>query len=354
MSDKRKSVTEIRKEITQKIATAIRDGVPPWRQPWAVNQHYGFPCNFGSGRCYSGINSLILMLFGSAKGFRSRHWGTHSGWLKIGGNVAQGEHGTSVTLYKHIPKRNRNTGKIEKDGKGREITIPILREFSVFNAEQIEAPSVEKLLELPVDELRRLVKLHVPVKQRPPGDADSGFLASVLRAAIINRLNRYGISCVVQNVDPDYTPAEQLILATGANIRHGGAVAMYTGKRGDTVRVPSKRSFESISDYYQTVFHELNHWVVNGGRIEIKGERSYAFLELVAEIGASFVLTHLHVPLAAKMLEKSQSYVAEWLKEMGNDPKYVFDAASLASKSADYLLAFVKQTKQHDAKQRVA
>jgi antirestriction protein ArdC len=41
------------------------------------------------------------------------------------------------------------------------------------------------------------------------------------------------------------------------------------------------------------------------------------------------------------MMEKSQQYIAAWLKKMKDDPKYIFAASTQASKITDYLLTFI-------------
>ena len=37
-------------------------------------------------------------------------------------------------------------------------------------------------------------------------------------------------------------------------------------------------------------------------------------------------------------------YIGDWLKAMRGDPAFIFKASSQASKVADYLLSFVRQT----------
>jgi antirestriction protein ArdC len=114
--------------------------------------------------------------------------------------------------------------------------------------------------------------------------------------------------------------------------------------------MPSKRLFESMADYYQTLFHELIHATEKSTRVGQREGHDYCFGELVAEMGACFLLTELGVPLSEQMIPKSQSYLQNWLSKMGGDPKYVFAAASQASKATDYLLGFVgKQNPDYES-----
>ena len=94
---------------------------------------------------------------------------------------------------------------------------------------------------------------------------------------------------------PDYGPAEELIAATGADIRFGGDRAFYcrpipegswpNHENGDFISVPPKHRFNPLGAYYETVIHELAHWseVRTGWDHQKQG---YAMGELAAEIAA--------------------------------------------------------------------
>lgn len=362
-----KSADQIRQEITNKMVEAISAGLMPWRQPWVNSPNAGTPCNFRSGRRYSGINPLLLSFSSMLFEFSSRHWGPADGWLHYVGAVVKNEQcPTWVTFFRMVPKRN-SSGAPDRDSKGRPKMIPLLREFPLYNVEQLEAPSVESLLngqEVQLDnghsvslvkamlgkfdarngkpvtrqELRALAKKYVPARQQPAKGVSMEFLAQAVHNGIQKRLGKYLVDAVFANNDPDFGPAERLIKASGANIVHGGSKAEYTYRPVDKIKLPNKRSFKTGSDYYQTAFHELLHWTEDKDRVGQAKGHNYAFGELVAEIGASFLLMEIGVPLADKMLERSQSYVSHWLREMKNDPKYIFMAAAQASKGVDYLL----------------
>jgi antirestriction protein ArdC len=373
---KRKSADEIRSQITAKMVEAIKKGTPPWRQPWVNNPNSGTPANFHNKRRYTGINPLILMWYGLLKGYQSRHWGTAASWLKeVGCHVRKDEEAAVVVLWRPIEKKDMETGKVLTDGKGKPLMVPIMREWPVFNSEQLQAPTVETLLGTPrpYSILRGLLSyatgkfekrdsnpitreelLVIAGKYAPKAkleDATKEQIASAVHQAIAEKLNSYKvIATVVINDEPDFEPMETLFKATGIKVTHKGDRAVYSPPPKDCVTLPPKRSFKTMADYYQTRAHESIHWVVNGKRIEVKDDLSYPFIELVAEIGSCFLILEQGVPMAEKMLPKSQSYLDHWLKEMGSDPKYIFDAATLASKAVDYLLAFVgKQNPAYDS-----
>lgn len=295
---KRKTTLEIRQDITQRMVQAIEDDVIPWRQPWSASSNTGFPCNFRSKRHYHGINPLLLIFSAMAQGFQSKFWGSEDAWLeKTGAEVRPDQIPTHVILFTLIPKRDEK-GKKTKNKKGEDVLVPLLREFPVYNVEQLEYN---------------------------------------------DRVQRYLVVPTEQNDEPDFALAEELMVASGAVIRHGGVRAYYNVAKKN-IQLPPKRSFETISDYYETACHELCHFEV----VELKlRPDAYALGELVAEIGACFLLTEIGVPLAKEMIEKSRGYIKEWVSRMNDDPKYIFEASRIASKCTDSLLAKLKK-KQKD------
>jgi antirestriction protein ArdC len=64
--------------------------------------------------------------------------------------------------------------------------------------------------------------------------------------------------------------------------------------------------------------------------------------ELVAEIGACYLARELGVP-ASENLGNHVAYLANWLKAMKSDPRFIFVASAQASKAADFLLGFSRK-----------
>lgn len=366
----KQSAEEIRQKITDMMVKAIAEGTPPWRKPWSATTNSGSPCNFSSGRRYTGINPLILMLWSMFHKYESKYWGSSSAWLKnIGAHVMKEQHATYITLFKMLPKRDPKTKKVMKNSAGKDIMFPILREFPIFNIQQLQAPTVETLLDgrcragsgslvktmLGLEdrkartaittkiELLKIAEKYLLVKDQPKESATREQIATAINLGIAAKIERYMPIDVEMNNEPDFEPAEEFIKLTGATIRYDGDRAYYTvGK--DHITVPNKRKFESMGDFYETVFHEMIHWTQKEDRVGVREQEDkdvqYAFNELVAEIGACLLLVELGVPMADKMLDNSKSYVKNWLQRMKNDPKFIFDAATQAGKAVDYLLSF--------------
>ena len=289
------SQAEIRQQITNQIVDALKSGqVPPWKIPWVGHPNAGIPTNIISSKKYRGVNVLLLQLHQMRFGLKSKFYGTFNQWQRIAGhlksrpsNVPAGQWGCKVILYKPITKTERND-------RGEEVKVqyPLLRTFTVFSIDQVEAPHLHRFR---VDEL------------------------SVNPAFI------------------DYDPAEKAIAATGADIRLGGEQAYYrkptADGSGDFICCPHKHRFPEEKEYYAALLHELAHW--SESRLDWKG--SYAEGELRAEMAACFALAELGVPQSDD-LSNATSYLAR-LKAM-DDPKFIFRATADASKAVDYLLSF--------------
>jgi antirestriction protein ArdC len=300
---------QIRQEITKRIIEALENGVKPWRRPWNVSPNSGRPSNVVSRKLYQGINPLLLELHSHRFGLRSKWWGTFRQWSDMGctvkkrpADVEPGHWGASIILYRPFKKTVEND-----DGDQEEHEFMLMRTFTVFSADQVEGKAAEKF----------------QVKDEPANG----------------------------NILPDYQPAEELIVATGADIRYGGDRAYYTRpvpegswpdhQNGDFVCLPPKHRFNPVNAFYETVLHELAHFseVRTGWDHKKQG---YAMGELAAEIAASYLSTELGIP-QNEALENHAAYLQSWLKEMRDDPSYIFKASTQASRAADYLLSFVRK-----------
>lgn len=285
---------DLYREVTDKIVAELEAGRVPWAQPWSagvVTAPLGLPENGATGRRYAGIN--ILLLWGAAieHGRTTQIWLTFRQALALGGSVRKGERGTTVVYAdKFTPK-----AEIEKAAEtGEEArTVPFLKRYTVFNADQCDG--------LP----QRLTRTAPPLPERE----------------IIPR-------------------AEALIKATGADFRIGGDRAFYVPSK-DFIQVPPQSAFFEPVNYYRTCFHELGHWTGHPSRLarEVKGvfgSKDYAREELVAEMASAFVCAAQSIAPTVR----HAGYLGSWLEVLREDSRAIFRAASLASKAADYILAF--------------
>jgi antirestriction protein ArdC len=300
------SQSQLRQQITNLIIAALDEDCVPWRRPWCLSKNTGRPANAASKRPYSGINPLLCEMHAVMHGFQSRWWGTFEQWKSIGGTVRKrpshvepGQWGCKIVFYRPVKK-----AKVDETGEEEIDEFRVMRTWSVFNAEQIDG----------VDHLQAT------------SDSDAGEF-------------------------PDFGPAEELIAATGADIRVGGDLAFYRRPfpegtfpkhdGGDYICLPSREKFETPGAFYENCAHELSHWS------EVRlgwdhREHGYAMGELVAEMAACYISQELRIP-DGERLDNHARYVGHWLNEMRGDPSYIFKAATQASKVTDYLLSFVKK-----------
>ena len=110
----------------------------------------------------------------------------------------------------------------------------------------------------------------------------------------------------------------------------------------DIIRLPS--TFHETSGYAATLAHELIHSSghknrldrFNGQEGDLTGlKASYAFEELVAELGAAFVCAELRIP---GRHDQHASYIDHWLKHLKNDKTFLFRAAAQAGKAYRFLM----------------
>ena len=93
--------------------------------------------------------------------------------------------------------------------------------------------------------------------------------------------------------------------------------------------------------YESTRLHELSHWGGAGHRLnrefgERFGDKAYSFEELVAELSAAFLCAELEITNTPRV--DHAQYIANWLEVLKGDTKAIFSAASLATRTVDYLI----------------
>lgn len=276
------------KQVTERIAAAIRSGTPPWRKPWRDLQ-IGMPLQW-NGKPYSGINVLNLWIAGEMRGFHNPHWLTFNRAKALGGQVRKG----AKAELSFFARRMRVHDRAPDADPDATKDIYLLRAYPVFCADEVDG--------LPA----RLQAL--PVAPLAPGE-----------------------------MCPE---ADACIAATGARIVRGGDKAFYVPS-ADVIYLPPLDLFESIPDYYSTSFHELIHWTGAESRLDRKqgkfGDETYAAEELIAEIGSAICTAGFGIDNTATS-EQNAAYVANWLKALHDDSSWIFRVASAASRAASYIL----------------
>lgn len=298
-------------EVTARIVGELEEGRIPWVRPWdAAAFAPGLPRNAETRRSYSGINILILWAEAAQRGFASQGWLTFNQARQAGGQVRKGEKGTTIFYAARFTPKGGDGGAAvapapvaegrgsagSTGGKGGDRSIPFLKHFTVFNVAQVDG--------LPE-------RCTAPDPLLPPRET--------------------------------IPIAEALLAASGADIRIGGKDAFYSPS-GDFVALPHQQAFRAQIDFYRTALHELGHWTGHRSRLGRDqtgsfGSAAYGREELCAELASAFLCASLGIAPTVRHAD----YIGAWLAIMRADTRAIFKAASLASKAADYLVAFAPE-----------
>ena len=311
---------DIYKMITDKVISMFKNAkASDYHRPWKDDAFF-IPLNFDSKKPYRGVNRLLLQeRIGFAGAFRNPYFLTFNQIKKHGGKLKKGTRGYEVVYYsiRYVVPADKNTGRkaysstnahkvidfIDKHKLSEDIVtrIPMIRYYNVYNGASIEGIDfqLEKL------QIGRAVPDTAPENQA---------------AALI-----------VENYPNP--PA----------IKHEGNQAYYSPS-GDYVKMPKKEQFDSINDYYRTLFHELTHSTGHEKRLDrginlMLEKEDYAKEELVAEFGAVFLSAWAGIMWYNN--KNHAAYLKGWnsaIKEAENDNKFLMKAASLAQAATDYIL----------------
>ena len=285
--------------VTNRIITLLEQGTIPWQKPWIEP---GIPMNLLSKRPYRGINLWLLL----SLNYERNLFLTWDQLKKIGGSVKQGEHGHVVVFWKTLKKN------ADMEEEERKKNIPLLRYYKVFNIEQCK-DIPENLVELKTErhqEHDRLLQCEQIIERMPSR--------------------------------PD--------------IKHKEQKAFYDIER-DYINMPRKKSFKTIESYNCTLFYELVHCTGHKKRLNRPSfnemakfeSEQYSIEELVAEMGAAYLCSLTGI--GHRVIENSAAYIAEWLKKLMNDKKFIIRAAGNAQKAVDYILNVKSQESKNEIEQ---
>lgn len=291
---KGKTGKDIKQEITEKIIELMQAGPAAWQKTWSVAASSGMPVNATTGAPYRGVNILLLWVASAEAGYSSNRWMTYKQAQAIGANVRKGEKSVTCVFFDMIKKKGA-----QDDEAG---FFPMAKAFHLFNLDQIE---------------------NLPASLQTVEPTNTG------------------------NTFTPCEGAEKFLATTGAVIAHRGNRAFYRPST-DEIYMPPREAFTTPENYYATILHELTHWTGHVNRLDRNfskttrfGDESYAFEELVAELGAAFLAGHFGFVEAT--VENHASYMASWIKVLKDDKNAIFTAARHASAAMDYLLGLTSK-----------
>ena len=311
---------DIYKMITDKIIKMLKSTkASDYKKTWKDDAFF-IPLNYDSKKPYRGVNRLLLQeRIGFAGAFRNPYFLTFKQIKKHKGTLKKGAKGYEVIYYsiRYVVPADKNSGrkaysstnaqkvldflhkyKLSEDIVGR---IPMIRYYNVYNGADIEN------IDFKLDELQ--------IGRAVPDSATE---------------NR----------------AAQLIVENYPNppaIKNEGNQAYYN-PASDYIKLPKQEQFDTVNDYYRTLFHELTHSTGHNKRLNrgihlMLEKDDYAKEELVAEFGAVFLSAWAGIMWYNN--KNHAAYLKGWnsaIKEAQNDNKFLMRAASLAQQATDYIL----------------
>ena len=274
--------------FSKKVTDMVLSNRAPWTKPWGANCAKGLPVNALTGRAYRGCNIMFLL----ATPFKSRGWLTFKQVSSLGGKVKRGSKASDIFFFSKIQVEKEDSKTDEKVL----VDIPCLKNFKVFNLEQVELPE------------------DAPLKYHPEETADT-------------TADDTGI----------FDECEKLLNL--AVWYEDDTKAYYIPSR-DEIHLPNRRTFSSLSGFWGTAMHELSHWTGHESRLNRDmchsfGSQKYAREELIAEVSSWLLAVTLGTPHEP---QNSASYLASWVRDFKDKPRELYTAISQAQKVVDYLL----------------
>lgn len=292
------STFNIYEEITNRILAEMEKGIIPWQKPWTCSSG---AVSHTTGRPYSLLNQFLIA---SGRNFEEFPYGEYLTFKQAkaeGGKVRRGEKGNMVVFWTLYPKE-----RDKEDGTKTTDFIPCLKSYYVFEVSQCD----------------NIKRRHNPQERNVPNpiyEAEQVVAEYFGREAC--KLN------VCESSRAYYSPLE------------------------DKVTVPRMSQYNSAAEYYSTLFHEVTHSTGHHSRLgRIKtgavhfGSEEYSKEELVAEMGAAFMLNRVGVD-CQRAFRNSVAYLQSWSRKFREDPRLFVTAAGKAEAAVKYIINGKEETK---------
>jgi antirestriction protein ArdC len=260
-----------------------------WKMPWhTVGADLWTPTSV-EGRRYTGGNRVALAMSAMLRGYGTGTWATYKAWQKTGAQVRKGEKATGILRPLTITRT---------DEDGEEYAYMRWAGLAVFNAAQVDGWN-------PTRDGANTTRDNADA-------ADDGANLALGRAQALT---------------------DDAVRRLGIQVVHDPSRAYYSPSR-EVIGIPRREQFDTGEDFHSTMFHELTH--ATGPRLsrtahKTWGDDAYAAEELVAELGAAFLMAD--VGLSATPRRDHAQYLQSWLRALKAQPSRLWSAASAAEKA---------------------
>lgn len=328
---------DIRQHLVEGFVRKLTEGVAPWKQGW-VNTGQSSAVSAVGNRRYRGVNVILLMVAMLTHGYARSRWITFKQAVDQGGTLKPDakQDFVPVAFWKRFDKVNRETGRVELDANGRPRQTMMLRYYRVFNVDCFEGLP-DKIAIGPS------VPADADVTQMGNDAADS-VMKAYLDTAGLKYVEGGDVACYNPSMDVIRMPPRVQFAA-----KHKAREKdLKLGGMGED-EAAKQAWIDVASQFYGVQFHEAIHSTGHKSRLARNlqnrfGSADYAFEELIAELGAAFILAELGLPGYCMHAE----YLADWARRVSSDPNVLFKAATDASRAADFVFGRTQETAEDE------
>lgn len=287
-------------QILNDIIERLSQGVVPWRRPWSESakvvvigsMKYSatmWPSNLRAPKVPFGVfNGTMLLAWASKQEYRSNLWIAEAVIEDLGADLIKDDE-QPVAIQRFVDKYS-----------------PYYRSQSgvrrVYNVDQVK--DCERALGLTF------------LEKQPPAQKERYKRSEELLKELTSR---YALRIEQQNIAA-YSPSWDLVMMPD--------VDQFKVKDG-------------VAHYWATLWHEVAHWTghhsrLNRDRHRKWGDKTYAFEELIAELGAAFLCAHLEIDGEVQ----HESYLNSWCSALKEDrASSLWAAAAYATEAKEFVLA---------------
>lgn len=308
-----------------------KNNLAPWKCPWMFkDSDYGFQ----NKTPYRGVNAVMTSLYRASMGFNSTNWFTNNKINNLNGyfydeakkryikdkegkydtfyHIKKGARSIPIVKFNVFKEVDKETGEPILDERGKEILIPSIRVYNVFNGDDVVGYDSSKVEGSKETIANDTVSINSAIEFQN------------------NILERY------KNHPPVFND--------------GGSRAYYIPSL-DSVHVPKIDDFKSWQEYACTLAHELSHSTGHEKRLKRNmegnfGSNQYSKEELVAEFSAAMVLAKYGVDEIP--VENSAAYIKNWSEHIRANQGILYDAIQQAQKASDLILGIRRVSEEEE------